>query len=143
MAFPLSDAQVHSPAAVTNVQEVPQMSSRVRLKKQAVVRIGAWNVGSMTGRGRELLDVMERRKIDIMCVQETRWKGNGARDLRNGYKFIYTGESSRNGGGVILNGEFANKVIRVERTSDRQITVKMVCGGGGGRIWNIVSAYAP
>ena len=39
-----------------------------------------------------------------------------------------------------LNGEFANKVIRVEWTSDRQITVKMVCGG---RIWNIVLAYAP
>ena len=86
------------------------------------------------------MDVVERRKIDIMRVQGIRWKGNCARDLGSEDTFIYAGESSRNGVGVILNGEFANKVTRVERTSDRQITVKMVCGG---IILNIVSAYAP
>ena len=42
----------------------------MQLKKQAGVRIETWNVSSMTGRGPELLDVMERRKIDIMCGQE-------------------------------------------------------------------------
>ena len=131
-AFPVSDAQVHPPAAVTNIQGMPYQSSRVRLKKQAVVRIGTWNVGTMTGRGRELVDVMERRKIGIICVQEIRWKGNCARDLGSGYKFVSAEEPSRNGGGVILNGEFASKVIRVERKSDRQITVNIVCGGGGG-----------
>ena len=81
-----------------------------------------------------------QNNISQYLRQETRKKGKCARDLGSGYKFIYAGELLQNGVGVILIGEFAKKVNRVERTSDRQITVKMVCGG---RIWNIVSAYAP
>ena len=30
------------------------------------------NVGTMTGKGRELSDMMVKRKIEILCVQETR-----------------------------------------------------------------------
>ena len=33
------------------------------------------NVGTMTSKGREMVDLMERRKVDILSVQETRWKG--------------------------------------------------------------------
>ncbi|KAI5092844.1 hypothetical protein C0J45_17235 [Silurus meridionalis] len=29
----------------------------------------------MTGKGREVADMMERRKVDMLCVQETKWKG--------------------------------------------------------------------
>lgn len=29
-------------------------------------------VRTMTGKGRELADMMERQKVDILCVQETR-----------------------------------------------------------------------
>ena len=29
----------------------------------------------MTGRGRELAGLMERRKVGVLSVQETRWKG--------------------------------------------------------------------
>jgi Exonuclease III len=39
------------------------------------LRVGTLNVGSLTGRGREVADLMSRRKIQILCVQETRWKG--------------------------------------------------------------------
>ena len=28
----------------------------------------------MTGKGREVADLMERRGVSILCVQETRWK---------------------------------------------------------------------
>ena len=38
------------------------------------MRFGSWNVGTMTGKGREMVDVMKRRKIDVLYVQETRWK---------------------------------------------------------------------
>ena len=41
-----------------------------------MVKIGTLNVGSMTGRGHELVDLMERRKVKIMCLQETKWKGS-------------------------------------------------------------------
>ncbi|KAK3561446.1 hypothetical protein QTP86_002827 [Hemibagrus guttatus] len=36
---------------------------------------------STVGKGRELADMMERRKMDILCVQETRWKGSKARSI--------------------------------------------------------------
>ena len=40
------------------------------------LRVASWNVGSMTGKSEELEDVLKRRKIDIMCVQETKWKND-------------------------------------------------------------------
>ena len=45
----------------------------------------------MTGRGRELADLMERRKVGVLCVQETRWKGNKARESDGDCKLFYSG----------------------------------------------------
>ena len=39
------------------------------------LKFGTLNVGTITGKSRELADMMERRKVDILCLQETRWKG--------------------------------------------------------------------
>ena len=40
----------------------------------------------MTGKGREVADLMEQKGVDILCVQETRWKGERARCIGGGYK---------------------------------------------------------
>ena len=57
----------------------------------------------MTGKSRELADVMERRKVDALCVQETRWKGEKARCIGEGCKLWYNGsENKRNGVGIVL-----------------------------------------
>ncbi|KAK3535149.1 hypothetical protein QTP70_004804 [Hemibagrus guttatus] len=57
-------------------------------------------------KGRELADMMERRKVDILCVQETRWKGSKARSIGAGFKLFYYGvDSKRNGVGVVLKEE--------------------------------------
>ena len=75
-AYPVSDALQYPLTAVRNEQRVPQRS-RLRLKKlvrgkewkkKGKMRIGNWNVGSLTGKGRELIDVMQRRKIMILCI---------------------------------------------------------------------------
>ncbi|KAK3536896.1 hypothetical protein QTP86_027088, partial [Hemibagrus guttatus] len=66
------------------------------------------------GNGRELADVMERRKVDILCVQETRWKGSKARSIGAGFKLFYYGvDSKRNGVGVVLKEEFVRNVLEV------------------------------
>ena len=54
--------------------------------KKIKLRIATLNVGTMTGKGREVTDFMERRGVDILCVQETRWKGKKARCIGGGYK---------------------------------------------------------
>ena len=92
-------------------------------------------MGSMTGRGRELVEVCKRRNIGILCVQ------GRARELGGGFKILYSGEkSSRNGVGVILSSEFKEKVVEVSIPSDRLIKLKLVIAG---EIFNIVSVYAP
>ena len=131
MAYPAGDAQEQPPAAVRSgnlhgyLQGVLQQP-RLQLKKQ-VVRIATWNVGSMTGRGRELVDVMMRRSGNSLCT-ENQVERKLCKNLGCGYKLIYTGEcASRNGVGVILNEEYSKRVTKVERYSDRLMKVRVVC----------------
>lgn len=35
------------------------------------LKIRSLNIGTMTGKGRELPDIMERGKLNILCIQET------------------------------------------------------------------------
>ena len=69
--------------------------------------MGTLNVGTMTGRGGELADLMDRRKVGVLCVQEIRWKGNKARELGGDCKLQYSGayERRRNGVGIVLSKE--------------------------------------
>ena len=52
----------------------------------------------MTGRGRELADLMKQRNIDILCLQETKWKGSEARNIGDGCKLFYNGGDGRKNG---------------------------------------------
>ncbi|KAK3526333.1 hypothetical protein QTP70_024287, partial [Hemibagrus guttatus] len=112
-----------------------------RKGKSVGLRIGTLNVGTMTGKGRELADMMERRKVDILCVQETRWKGSKARSIGAGFKLFYYGvDSKRNGVGVVLKEEFVRNVLEVKRVSDRVMSLKLEFEGV---MLNVVSGYAP
>ncbi|KAK3534149.1 hypothetical protein QTP86_002297 [Hemibagrus guttatus] len=92
-------------------------------------------------KGRELADMMERRKVDILCVQETRWKGSKARSIGAGFKLFYYGvDSKRNGVGVVLKEEFVRNVLEVKRVSDRVMSLKLEIEGV---MLNVVSGYAP
>ena len=109
--------------------------------RNVVVRVGTLNVGTMNGKGRELADVMERRKVDILCVQETKWKGSKARNIGGGFKLFYHGsDGRRNGVGVILKEDYAGRVLEVRRMSDRVMSVKLEVEG---MVINVISAYAP
>ncbi|KAJ8364363.1 hypothetical protein SKAU_G00131940 [Synaphobranchus kaupii] len=95
----------------------------------------------MTGKGRELADMMERRRVDILCVQETRWKGSKARSIGGGFKLFYHGvDGRRNGVGVVLKEEYVKSVLEVKRVSDRVMSMKLEIVG---MMMNVVSAYAP
>ncbi|KAK3552013.1 hypothetical protein QTP70_031599 [Hemibagrus guttatus] len=84
---------------------------------------------------------MERRKVDILCVQETRWKGSKARSIGAGFKLFYYGvDSKRNGVGVVLKEEFVRNVLEVKRVSDRVMSLKLEIEGV---MLNVVSGYNP
>ena len=140
-AYPVSDSQIHRPNFV--IRRGLPYHERVRLKKRAhrKVRIASLNVGTMTGRGMELADMM-RRCVDALCVQETRWKGNKAKEIGEGYKLIYSQATpqGRNGVGVILSKEMKDCVVEVKRRGDRIMVVRL---DNGSYILNIIDAYAP
>ncbi|KAF7697030.1 hypothetical protein C0J45_13436 [Silurus meridionalis] len=95
----------------------------------------------MTGKGREIADIMEWRKVDMLCVQETKWKGSKARNIGGGFKLFYHGvDGKRNGVGVILKEEYSKTVVEVKRVSDRVMNVKLEFEG---LMINVISAYAP
>ena len=63
--------------------------ARQRSKSQDV-RTATWNVSSMVSRSGEVVDTLHRRKIDLCCAQETRWKGESARMLGANGKDIHS-----------------------------------------------------
>ena len=111
-----------------------------RKVKRLELKVGTLNVGTMTGKSRELADAMERRKVDVLCVQETRWKGEKARCIGEGCKLWYNGSNNkRNGLWIVLRRDLVNRVVEVKKISDRLMTMKLEIDG---MLINIVSAYA-
>ena len=45
-----------------------------------MIHLGSWNVGSLIGKLRELVDTATRRCVNILCIQETKWKGQKAKE---------------------------------------------------------------
>ena len=109
-------------------------------RKTLLIRVGTLNIGKMTRRGRDLADMMERRNVDILCLQETKWKGSKARNIGGGCKIFYYGADGRkNGIGIVQREELTKSVLEVKRVSDRLMATKLEVNGS---ILNIVSAYA-
>lgn len=142
----LSGALHRRPGVVINEQGSSHFTRRVRgvrkLAEESMIRLGSWNVGSLTGKLRELVDTAIRRRVNILCVQETKWMGQKAKEVENtGFKLWYTGtERNRNGVGILIDKSLKDGVVDVRRQGDRIILVKLVVGD---LVLNIVSAYAP
>ncbi|AQL05851.1 Retrovirus-related Pol polyprotein LINE-1 [Zea mays] len=142
----LSGALHRRPGVVKNEQgslHLPRRVRRVRkLVKPTRVRVGSWNVGSLTGKLREIVDVAVRRRVNILCVQETKWKGQKAKEVEGtGFKLWYTGTATnKNGVGVLIDKSLKDGVVDVKRVGDRIILVKLVIGD---LVLNVISVYAP
>ena len=89
--------------ARTHQYNLFEVVRRVRkLVEPTRICLDSWNVGSLTGKLRELVNTATRRRVNILCVQKTKWKGQKAKEVDNaGFKFWYTGTvANRNGVGV-------------------------------------------
>ena len=97
---------------------------------------GTWNIGTLKGKSGEVCEVLHRRKVKVCCIQEVRWKGGGPEHFK-GISLYGKGTA---GVGVLVASELADRIIRVERISDRVIAVDLVIGE---QIVKVVSCYAP
>ncbi|KAJ8715502.1 hypothetical protein PYW07_009984 [Mythimna separata] len=117
-ASPHNDAQTHRPKPVTSGLGLPcQVRARLkRLVPKRKFRFATWNIGSLTGRCRELADVLAKRRVQCAFLQETRWKGNKSRDIGQGYRLVYAGSpSGRNGVAVVLSKDLQDGLLEVDR----------------------------
>ena len=93
------------------------------------VRVGTWNVGIMSGRGKEVCEELRKRRMNVCCLQEVRLRGQGARFMGvkgRRYKWWWSGNSDGTGGvGVLVKEELCEKVVEMRRKGDRVMTVVM------------------
>ncbi|KAE8696948.1 Methylcrotonoyl-CoA carboxylase subunit alpha [Hibiscus syriacus] len=108
--------------------------------KETRLRVCSLNVGTLNARLLELSDVLNNRKIDFACIQETRWKGARARE-GNGYKLWYSGvDNARNGVGILVSSRLKENVVEVCRYRDRIMMIKVIIEE---EVVNVLSVYAP
>jgi hypothetical protein len=142
----LSDALHRRPDVVSNEQGSSHLTRRVRGARKLVgesrIRLDSWNVESLTGKLRKLVDTAIRRRVNILCVQETKWTGKKAKEVENtAFKLWYTGkERSRNGVGILIDKSLKNGVVAVRRQRDKIIMIKLIFED---LVFNVISAYAP
>ena len=87
----------------------------------------------------EVVEMTKRRKMEVLCVQETKWKGDRARKMAEGYKLLHAGGDGRsNGVGIIVNVEISKEMLRVERWQGRIIAVWMMIRQH--KLWYVSSA---
>jgi hypothetical protein len=128
----LSDALHRRPNVVSNEQGFSHLTRRVRGAKKLVgesrIRLGSWNVGSLTDKLRELVDTTIKRRVDILCIQEIKWTSQKAKEMENtGFKLWYTRkERSRNDIGILIDKSLKNGVIAVKTQGDKIIMIKLV-----------------
>ena len=86
----------------------------------------------MIGRSQEIVDVLIRRKIQICCIQETRWKGSSCKVIGDGnekYKFFWSGEATGEAGvGILVKLDMAEDVMDVKRINSRIMWLKIKIG---------------
>jgi hypothetical protein len=118
------------------VSEKLTMGNVARLR----LRLGSVNTGTMRGRYGEVVEMMVRRRLDFCCLQETRWKGEGARMIGD-CKFFWIGcDEGTSGVGILVAKSWIEHVIEVKRINQRMMVLRIRIGKS---VLNLVSVYAP
>ena len=105
---------------------------------------GTVNVGTISGRADKIIEMLTWWKVDLCCLQETRWRGGSACLIKENntiYKLICCGNQSGFGGGEIMLAEkWVNNVISVKRYDHCCLQLHFLVGK---TILNVVCCYAP
>jgi exonuclease III len=76
---------------------------------------------------------MIRWRVNIFCVQETKWKRQKAKEVEDtGFKLWYTGTTiNKNGVDIMLDKSLKDGVVDIKRQGDMIILVKLLVGDLG------------
>ena len=106
------------------------------------IRLGTLNVENLCGRKMEVSEEMRKRRVDVCCIQEARWKGQGAcfvGTLGRRYKLWWSGNDAGFGGvRILVKEEISGNVVEVRRKSNRVMAiVQILCR----EVMRIICAY--
>ncbi|ESO00262.1 hypothetical protein HELRODRAFT_152612, partial [Helobdella robusta] len=88
----------------------------------------------------EIVDMLERLRVDMCSLQETRWKSNGVSHIKS-YKLFWNGQkTTQNKKGIFIRESLAQNVLEVVRISSRLMLIKLRMGK---QVLTVFSAYAP
>ena len=77
----------------------------------------------------EVCEELRKRRKDVCCLQEVRWRGQGTWFMGvkgRRIKLWWSGNSDGTGGvGVLVKGELSEKVVEVQRKNNGVMTVVM------------------
>ena len=96
-------------------------------------------MGSLCGRKTEVSEELRKRKVDVCCIQEVRWKGQGVRfvgTLGQRYKLWWSGnDAGFRGVGILVKEEISGNVVEVTRKTYRVMTIVLTLGRKVMCIW--------
>ena len=108
------------------------------------IRFDTLNVGSLCGRKTEVCEELRKRRVDVCCIQEVRWKGEGARfvgTLRRRYKLWWSGnDAGFRGVGILVKEEISGNVVEVRKKSDRVMAIALTLGR---EVMRVICEYGP
>ena len=87
---------------------------------------------------REPADIMNRKNVDILYQQKTKWKGSKTKDIGSGCQLFYNkADGRKNGIEIVVSEDLAESVLEVKRVSYRLMAMKLEVKG---LMLNMVSA---
>ena len=100
--------------------------------------LATWNIGTLTCRRMELVETLVRRKVNIACLEETKWIGVKVKEINNiEYKLCYTViDKDWNGVSIVIDEDLKEDIVPITGKWDIIILVKLVLE------YNIITVYA-
>ncbi|XP_061194738.1 craniofacial development protein 2-like [Saccostrea echinata] len=99
------------------------------LRPKITRRVGCWDVRTLyqTGKLAQVVREIEHYKIELLGVSETRWTGNGSKQLVTGHQILYSGRTDEyhsRGVELIITKEVYRSLLEWKPESELIITAR-------------------
>ena len=133
--------------AASQANSIITATPNQRKKKKLKVRIGTWNVRTMyaTGKLAEISREMDKMKVEILGLSETRWNQSGEHQTSDGKLLLYSGMPEEDddhvrGVGVLISRKMKDHLVEWLPVSERLMKARFKTKH---RHMTIVQGYAP
>ena len=122
----------------------PNRTNRITTQ-QWIMDIGTWNVTSLAGKEKELVEEVEKYRLDIVGLSSTHSKGSGTVNLERGWTLYYSGvnvqERGKAGVGILTSPRLTPCVLEWIPEDERVCAIQDRIPRG--KIITFISVYAP